>query len=117
MPRVVHHTKQGKKINMQQLAAKHALKPALSIGTAPYNARGDIIEKRGKIVLKTQEQIVAEFKRLKDLQNANEAELFDVKDPVLEQENAQFEPVHVNEEGDAEKTTPTPRRRKIVEAD
>lgn len=116
----IHYTKRGRVINMSALASKHSTKPALAVGTALYNARGDLIDKGGKIILKTQEQIVAEFQRLKDLQNSDSVESFDVKDPNLKLENSQFEPVVVDGDGaesDEKQPATQQKRRKIVEAD
>ena len=53
-----HFTARGKSIDMDQLRSIHGNKPA--IGNAQVNARGDRLGTNG-IVLKTQEQIEAEW--------------------------------------------------------
>lgn len=116
----IHYTKRGRVINMSALASRYATKPALAVGTSGnFNARGDLIDKGGKIVIKTQEQIITEFQRIKDLQNSNSIETIDIKDPSLEIENSKFEPVMINEEetSDEKQATTQPKRRKIIEAD
>ena len=53
-----HTTARGKPFDMTQMRNVNAKKPAL--GNAGKNARGDLIDKKGT-VLKTQEQITAEW--------------------------------------------------------
>ena len=59
MPIARHVTARGEPFDMSKLRSTNSTKPAL--GNANMNARGDIIDKAGTI-LKTQEQIVAEWK-------------------------------------------------------
>ena len=59
MVQAKHVTARGKPFDMNQLRLNNARKPAL--GNASKNARGDLIDKKKNIVLKTQEQITAEW--------------------------------------------------------
>lgn len=64
-----HVTARGRPIDMHQMRIQNGRKPAL--GNASKNARGDLIDKKTNIVLKTQEQITAEWaaaKRQRELQ-------------------------------------------------
>ena len=63
-----HVTARGQPFDMAKLRAENATKPAL--GNASRNARGDIIDKKGT-VLKTQEQITAEWAAAKRQREAN----------------------------------------------
>ncbi len=58
-----HFTAMEKRIDMSALVARNG--DAIALGNARMNARGDIVTQRG-LVLKTQEQIEAEWKRAKD---------------------------------------------------
>ena len=75
---VLHRTSRGIPIDMSALAAKHSHKKA--IGNANMNARGDIIDKQG-IVLKTQEQIENEWKRMKEKTQESLGISQDIKSP------------------------------------
>jgi hypothetical protein len=54
----VYRTMQGKLIELDLLRARNEMVPA--VGNAKLNARGDLIGRGGKVV-KTREQIVAEY--------------------------------------------------------
>lgn len=54
----VYRTMQGKLVELDLLRARNEMVPA--VGNAKLNARGDLIGRGGKVV-KTREQIVAEY--------------------------------------------------------
>ena len=119
----------GEPINMSALAAKHADQPAL--GNAQMNARGDILGKGG-VVLKTQEQIEAEWAAEKARQQLTAGQSADIKAPLnvivaglpqptkmVEADDADFDPntAVIPTDTTPKPTTPPASRRKIVDAD
>jgi len=74
-----HVTARGQPIDMGRLRDANAHKPAL--GNANRNARGDIIDKKGT-VLKTQEQITAEWAAAKR-QRENSTKQANIKSDTL----------------------------------
>lgn len=117
---VRHITMRGEVIDMNRLRSINADAPA--IGNASLNARGDIIG-RGGVVLKTQEQIEAEWEASR-LAREESVRAADIKSddmipvaPVrkqLEADDQFFDPEAVTD------TTTQPKpttRRKITESD
>ena len=74
-----HVTARGQPFDMARLRDLNAHKPAL--GNANRNARGDIIDKKG-VVLKTQEQITAEWASAKR-QRDNQTKPVNIKSDTL----------------------------------
>lgn len=128
-----HTTARGEPIDMGALIAQNANAPAL--GNAKMNARGDILGENG-IVLKTQEQIEAEWAAEKAKQKLLAGRPGNIKAPletmvdpnaVPQQKNLtadkDFEPeVTANTgrqalEPDANKTQQKATRRKIVDSE
>lgn len=125
------YTAQGELIDMHALATKHANTPAL--GNARMNARGDILGDGG-VVLKTQEQVEAEWQRMKEAKAASLGLSQDLKQPLPTGmapqgkkllDDQDFDPA-VQTKGDQVKnivqqrsptTTNTAKRRKIVDSD
>lgn len=122
-----HYTARGEIIDMNALAMKHATTPAL--GNAKMNARGDILG-QGGIVLKTQEQIEAEWKRNKEMKAASIGISPDLKKPLPDSvapmgkkltDDQDFDPA-VPTNGDqikniVQQSHPAIKRRKIVDSD
>lgn len=122
-----HYTARGEIIDMNALAMKHPTTPAL--GNAKMNARGDLLG-QGGIVLKTQEQIEAEWKRNKEMKTASVGISPDIKkalpDNILPpskklEDDQDFDPAPPTN-GDQVKnimqqTQPSIKRRKIVDSD
>jgi hypothetical protein len=119
-----HTTMRGEPIDMSVLVAQNSNKPAL--GNARMNARGDILGDDG-IILKTQEQIEAEWEAEKNKQalvagrKANlKSPLPDVIDPTTVTkknltDDVDFEPEELTEA--PVQTAEKPRRRRIVDAE
>jgi hypothetical protein len=124
-----HYTARGEQIDMNALAMKHSTTPAL--GNAKMNARGDVLGEGG-IVLKTQEQIEAEWKRNKEQRAASVGISPDIRQPLPNSgapsgkkltDDQDFEPT-VQTKGDQVKnlmqqsqSTGAAKRRKIVDTD
>jgi hypothetical protein len=124
-----HVTARGKPIDMGRLRDLNSHKPAL--GNASSNARGDIIDKKGT-VLKTQEQIVAEWAASKKQRDSNTRPV-NIKSntlipdlggktvPValkhLDVNDQDFDPVTEPELSTAEPVRSTHSRKKITESD
>jgi hypothetical protein len=119
-----HFTALGEQIDMAALAAKNAKTPAL--GNAKMNARGDILGNNG-VVLKTQEQIEAEWKRNREAREASVGISPDLKQPLppgamvrgkkLAQDQ-DFDPDNAIDIADLDiRPTQSQRRRKIVDSD
>lgn len=117
-----HYTAMGKLIDMNQMMMAHQHKIAL--GNASLNARGDYL--KNGVVVRTQEQIVEEFRAIKEKQDSLYSGLINIKDPLARHqaaslvENSQdFEPTTTNDEliSDIPNTSDNKKRRKIVEAD
>jgi hypothetical protein len=119
-----HITLRGRPIDYNILRAAHGSKKA--VGNASVNARGDIINKSG-VVLKTQEQIEADFIRKQaaikastsvDIKRDPAFGLMGDKKTVLDEQN--FEPTPVPPPP-VSHTIPTPSvrttRRRIVDSD
>lgn len=118
-----HISMRGEVIDMNRLRAVNAGTPAL--GNASLNARGDIIG-RGGIVLKTQEQIEAEWEanrkaRAESVKTADiksEAMIAPTPQPVqkkqLAADDQSFDPMPSTPAPAQKSTTP---RRKIIESD
>jgi len=66
MANKVYTTIRGRKIDMGALAAANAEK--IAVGNAKMNARGDLLAKNG-VVLRTQEQVEAEWRKNQQQQN------------------------------------------------
>ena len=132
---IKHFTSRGEPIDMNSIMAKHAQTTAL--GNANMNARGDILG-TGGVVLKTQEQIDAEWRRAREQQNGNTIGISpDIRAPLPGQQprkvladdqdfeptpisNLGRQPMQVMTEGEAVMNLvdkPGARRRKIVETD
>lgn len=135
-----HLTMRGEAIDMASLASKNLATPAL--GNANMNARGDILGPGG-VVLKTQEQIEAEWAAEKAKRTAVSSgkksnikstleDITDSKDakPVKQTDvdDIEFEPTDENKEDQAKVAvvvtpepelpqTKTSRRRRIVDAE
>lgn len=126
-----HYTARGDLIDMNAIAIKHASTPAL--GNAKMNARGDILG-QGGVILKTQEQVEAEWQRNKEAKAASLGLSPDIKQPLPSgmapqgkklTDDQDFEP-HVQTKGDQVKnlvqqshgqSSTTAKRRKIVDSD
>lgn len=74
-----HFTALGEPIDMAALSIRHSTTVAL--GNAKMNARGDILGEKG-VVLRTQEQIDAEWRRLKEQREASVGVSQNIKDPL-----------------------------------
>ena len=74
-----HVTARGEPIDMGALIAQNATSPAL--GNAKMNARGDILGKDG-VILKTQEQIEAEWAAEKAKQKLMAGKPGNIKEPL-----------------------------------
>lgn len=119
-----HYTALGTPINMSALAAQHA--DTVALGNARMNARGDILGSGG-IVLKTQEQIDAEWThRKKEMEQAYNPQPVNIKAPMAEMapkpvliEDRGFEPVAEIPAPvtDAVPETAPNRKRKIVDSE
>lgn len=123
-----HYTARGEQIDMNALAMKHSTTPAL--GNAKMNARGDVLGDGG-IVLKTQEQIEAEWKRNKEKKAASVGISPDIRQPLPNSvippgknltDDQDFEPT-LQTKGDQVKNlvqqsqSTGAKRRKIVDTD
>lgn len=121
-----HLTARGDFIDMESLIAQNSMEKAL--GNAKMNARGDLINDKG-IVLKTQEQIEAEWaaQRAKDKLLSGQPK--NIKSPLEQMVGAQpkpmtnemmsdkdFDPSGTHTDANANSTTSAPRRR-IVETE
>ncbi len=109
-------TLRGRVIDYNKLRITHGLKKA--VGNAGVNARGDIINRSG-VVLKTQEQIEAEWARKKAAINASTAA--DIKqDPAFGLMGAKKAPL-LDEQNFDPTPAPVPQgrstRRRIVDSD
>ena len=117
-----HISMRGEVVDFNKLRTVHATKPAL--GNASMNARGDIINEKG-IVLKTQEQIEADY-AAKIAEQQEITALVDIKSseaiaaavntvaapaPVIEKKNINVDDANFEPDGAAKP------RRKIVESD
>ena len=111
----------GNQIDMSALAIRHA--GTVALGNARMNARGDVLG-NGGIVLRTQEQVDAEWKRARERHDASINVSQDIKTPLPDSivdangkkitNDQDFDPT------EADKTpivSPPARRRKIVDAD
>jgi hypothetical protein len=116
-----HLTLRGRSIDYNRLRAAHGLKKA--VGNAGVNARGDIINKSG-VILKTQEQIEAEWARKQaaikastsvDIKQDPAAGLMDKKKNLLDDQNFDPtpQPAPVKVVAPQGRTT----RRRIVDSD
>lgn len=85
----IHYTAMGQPIDMNKLANHHS--SVVALGNAKMNARGDLLG-RGGIVVKTQEQIEAEWKSAKEKQESMYGGngLVNIKDPIVRQQAAQM---------------------------
>ena len=116
-----HTTARGKPFDMTQMRNVHAKKPAL--GNASKNARGDIIDKHG-IVLKTQEQITAEWAAAKKQNEAvtkptnikSSSLLADLGSKPVKKINIEDQNFDVNVTQSEPVKAPSSRRR-IIESD
>lgn len=123
---IKHYTALGELIDMSALAAKHS--SAIALGNARMNAKGDIVG-QGGIVLKTQEQIEAEWQRARQMENVVE-QAVDLKTASIPMphapkkivaDDADFSPeTHLETVPESATPAPTPtstsRRRKIVDS-
>lgn len=119
-----HFSALGEQIDMHALMTRNAKTPAL--GNAKMNARGDILGNNG-VVLKTQEQIEAEWLRNRQAREASTGISPDLKQPlpigstpsgkrITQDQN--FEPEAAIDINDLPIRTPqSQRRRKIVDSD
>ena len=117
-----HVTMRGAPIDMAAIVAKHGEKRAL--GNASMNARGDLLGKGG-IVLKTQEQIEADWAAEKAKQELTAGLSSDIKAPIniitpgapqqkqLNVDDANFDP----SKPASPSNIPPKARRKIVDTD
>lgn len=76
---IKHYTALGEPIDMSALAARHS--STVALGNAKMNARGDVVG-QGGIVLKTQEQIEEEWRRLRQTDNVVES-VVDIKTTTI----------------------------------
>lgn len=114
-----HFTAMGNQIDMSALAIKHS--STVALGNARMNARGDVLG-NGGVVLRTQEQIEAEWKKIKDRHDASIGIGQDIKSsfpdsqPIGKKitEDQDFDP---SEADNTPIVAPPVRRRKIVDAD
>ena len=124
-----HYSARGEPIDLDALIARHADVKAL--GNAKMNARGDIIDQSG-VVLKTQEQIEAEWAEQKAREKLVAGQPKNLKapldqvvgktkapihSPMMQDQN--FEPDVVSDVVVPEEVKPAtkPTRRKIVETE
>jgi hypothetical protein len=117
-----HRTMRGEPIDMAALVAQNGTAPA--VGNARLNARGDVLAQNGS-VLRTQEQVEAEWRRQKEAQMAQNVPPMNLKAPIEQQlpsttivEQDEFEPPKVDTitEDIPTPAAPAPtRRRKIIE--
>ena len=117
---VRHITMRGEVIDMNRLRSINS--DTLAIGNANLNARGDIIGKRG-VVLKTQEQIEAEWENSRLAREASvraadlkSEDIVPVATPAKKQliaDDQHFDPEPVDTASQPKTTT----RRKITETD
>ena len=117
-----HYTALGEPIDMAALVIKHS--SAVALGNAKMNARGDVLGTNG-VVLKTQEQIEAEWQQHKAAQT-NYEQLVDIKSqsvipvpPVKKVlgDDQDFNPdTSVSVDASPVDSVP-PRRRKTVDAE
>ena len=127
MAKKVYKTMRGRPIDMGALAAANSEK--IAIGNAKMNARGDLLGPNG-IVLRTQEQVEAEWLRNQQRQQETAGISNNIKAPLppdrlptnafLEDQN--FEPAvqaveSVSADNVEQVKKPAPHRRKIIEAD
>jgi len=116
-----HVTARGKPFDMTQLRNINSRKPAL--GNANKNARGDLINKQG-VVLKTQEQITAEWAASKR-QRESQTKPTNIKsDQLIADLGMQSPPVKQLDVADQHfdvapviQETPKPSRRRMTETD
>lgn len=120
-----HFTALGEQIDMSALAIRHS--NTVALGNARMNARGDVLGDNGT-VLRTQEQIEAEWKRIRESREAStgtpispdiKAALPDATPKKVLTEDQEFDPV-VNERAPPEvpsQTQVSPRRRRMVDSD
>jgi len=116
-----HTTARGEAIDMNRLRDLHATKPAL--GNANRNARGDIIDSGG-VVLKSQEQIAAEWAAAQ-AQRVASTKPADIKNPGLRPDvgaaKAPAKQLNVDDQdfdaSPAKEQPKAPSRRKITETD
>jgi len=73
-----HYTSLGEQIDMASLAVRHS--QTVALGNAKMNARGDILGEGG-VVLRTQEQIDAEWRKAREAQQSSSAVAANIKDP------------------------------------
>lgn len=117
---IKHYTALGAQIDMSALSAKNS--QTVALGNAKMNARGDIIGKGG-IVLKTQEQVEAEWKRLQEQHDASIGISPDIKRPLPNMagkkltNDQDFDPEKAIDVNDLDIKPVNPRRRKIVDSD
>lgn len=123
-----HFTALGEQIDMAALSARHS--STVAIGNARMNARGDRLGENGT-VLKTQEQIEAEWRRVREAREASTGALPitpDIKAPLPEAtpqkqlaDDQEFDPVAAvpaaEVAGELVSVQPQPRRRRIVDSD
>ncbi len=126
-----HYTALGEQIDMSAIATRHS--NTVALGNARMNARGDIVG-NGGVVLRTQEQIEAEWRKRAEQRQLGAGISPDIKAPlpgaaraapsVVEDPEFDPEPLVTNDMGQkpvapmVPPTIPTPpRRRKIVDAD
>lgn len=124
-----HFTALGEQIDMAALVARHS--NTVAIGNARMNARGDRLGENGT-VLKTQEQIEAEWKRVREAREASTGHMPitpDIKAPLPESppgkqlaDDQEFDPDAVatgtGEPAGSQATTPQQgRRRRMVDSD
>lgn len=121
-----HFTMRGEPIDMAAIANRHGTQQA--VGNAGINARGDVLGPNGTI-LKTQEQVEEEWRRIKAQQEAMHTPPMNIKAPLdpqmpnmqaapLARQMDEFEPPPVEPvpATAAQESAPMPtRRRKIVE--
>lgn len=122
-----HFTALGEQIDMAALASRHA--DTVALGNARMNARGDVLGNNGT-VLRTQEQISAEWKRMKEARDISTGSSIvpDIKAPLPDgapakkvlSEDQEFDP-SANEDGPASSSSPRSqqpgRRRRMVDSD